>query len=177
MTKPIPQQPAVERISSIVDWIVSTTCALIFGTMTVVVILGVFFRYVLNIPLTWSEELARYLMIWGASLAISIGVRENEHVGLTIVYDALKTKAAKKMLSTVVFVVVAAFLAFMTILGTGMALEAGKRFSAGLGISMFLPTLAVPLSMVLALVQLILTYITRMSQNLDGPAVTSYIDI
>jgi len=44
----------------------------ITGTMTVVVLAGVFFRYVLEAPLPWSEELARYLMVWGASLGASV---------------------------------------------------------------------------------------------------------
>ena len=39
--------------------------ALVFiGVMTLVILLQVFFRYVLNAPLSWPEEAARYLMVW-----------------------------------------------------------------------------------------------------------------
>src|SRR6185503_8800510 len=38
------------------------------------VILQVFFRYVLNSSLSWSEEAARYLFIWAAVLGFSSSV-------------------------------------------------------------------------------------------------------
>lgn len=46
------------------------------------VIAQVFFRYVLEQPLPWSEELARYLMIWVACLAGSEAYRMKSHVGV-----------------------------------------------------------------------------------------------
>ncbi|MBS3918195.1 MAG: TRAP transporter small permease subunit [Deltaproteobacteria bacterium] len=62
---------------------------IITGAMTVSVLLGVLFRYVLKAPLPWSEEMARYLMIWGVSLGASIAFREGSHVGITILVDRL----------------------------------------------------------------------------------------
>ena len=53
--------------------------------------LGVFFRYVVPLPLTFTEELARYLMIWMALLAVSSGIVYREHIGVTFVYDRLPT--------------------------------------------------------------------------------------
>lgn len=40
----------------------------------VLVVLQVFFRYVLNSSLSWSEEAARYLFIWAALLGFSSSV-------------------------------------------------------------------------------------------------------
>ena len=40
------------------------------GVAMLLAVLGqVVFRYVLNKPLPWSEELARYMMVWIASVA------------------------------------------------------------------------------------------------------------
>jgi len=64
--------------------------------MTIDVLLGVFFRYVLNLPLNFTEELARYLMIWGASLAISLGISGGEHVGLTVLLDSMKNRKQER---------------------------------------------------------------------------------
>ena len=47
--------------------------ALLAVTVTLV-ILQVFFRYVLNSSLSWSEEAARYLFIWAAVLGFSSSV-------------------------------------------------------------------------------------------------------
>ncbi len=177
MSEPNALTKASERLSLLVDRAVSSVCALIFGAMTITVLLGVFTRYVLNAPLSWTEETARYLMIWGASLAISIGVRENEHVGLSILYDAIKSVKARKALTTIVFVLVAAFLVFMTILGVGMTVEASTRMTMALGITMFIPTLAVPIAMVLALVQLVFAYLVAINRDMGREKAFTVIDI
>jgi TRAP-type C4-dicarboxylate transport system permease small subunit len=60
---------------------------LLFGlgfTMTVVVAVQVFFRYVLNQSLFWSEELARYLLVWLSFLGTSVAYRRKAHPGIDI---------------------------------------------------------------------------------------------
>ncbi len=151
-----------EKISVVVDKIAGFLASALFGAMTVAVLVGVFFRFVLNSPLSWPEEVSRYLMIWGASVAVSIGVRENEHVGLTILLDALKSPVLKKLLSTIIFLIVLSFLVFMFVYSAGMAFEARTRYTMALGITMFLPTLAVPVSMALAAIQLVLAWLALM---------------
>jgi len=64
---------------------------LLFGlgfTMTVVVAVQDFFRYVLNQSLFWSEELARYLLVWLSFLGASVAYRRKVHPGI----DVLKAK-------------------------------------------------------------------------------------
>ena len=52
--------------------------------MTVTVLAGVFFRYVVRAPLGWSEELSRYVMIWMALLSVALCIWRHEHVGVTM---------------------------------------------------------------------------------------------
>jgi len=69
------------------------------ATIAVTVVLGigfvlslllqVFFRYVLNTPLSWSEEVAVFCFIWSMLLAGSLGVRERFHVRLTFILERL----------------------------------------------------------------------------------------
>jgi TRAP-type C4-dicarboxylate transport system permease small subunit len=54
-------------------WERGTAVALLAVTVAIVV-LQVFFRYVLNSSLSWSEEAARYLFIWAALLGFSSSV-------------------------------------------------------------------------------------------------------
>ena len=58
------------------------------------VIVGVFFRYVLNNSLSWTEELARYLMVWFALLGMGLALKENEHVSVAFFLDRMPQKAA-----------------------------------------------------------------------------------
>jgi TRAP-type C4-dicarboxylate transport system permease small subunit len=62
---------------------------MLFGlglTMALVVAAQVFFRYVLNQSLFWSEELARYLLIWLTFLGASVAYYRKAHPGVDILY-------------------------------------------------------------------------------------------
>jgi TRAP-type C4-dicarboxylate transport system permease small subunit len=52
----------------------------LMSTMTAIMILQVFMRYVLGNSLSWSEEAARYLFIWLIYIAISFGAQEMKHI-------------------------------------------------------------------------------------------------
>lgn len=169
----------VHRLSSRIDRIVSALCAVLFGAMTLDVIIGVLFRYIARNPLNFTEELARYLMIWGASLAISLGISAGEHVGLTVIMDSLKNMKARKVLSLLVNIIVFAFLVFMLVYSIFATVEARTQFSTGLGITMVLPKLALPVSMAVAAVQIVLVTIMILADP-EGKLKTSaagYIDI
>lgn len=47
-------------------------CALVF--------LHVVLRYVFNEPLSWSDEIAQYMMLWSVYLSVSWAVRERAHI-------------------------------------------------------------------------------------------------
>jgi TRAP-type C4-dicarboxylate transport system permease small subunit len=53
------------------------------------VILQVFVRYVLEMSLIWTEELARYVMIWGAFVGAWLGVRKKAHFSIDTVAGQL----------------------------------------------------------------------------------------
>ncbi len=75
--------------------------------MIINVSMGVFYRYVLNNPLAWTEELARYLMIWFAFIGMSLAMKEEMHVGITVFIDMLpaKLKIVLKILGNILIMV------------------------------------------------------------------------
>lgn len=46
------------------DKILSIACAVLLTFMTVLVLIQVFSRYILNSPVAFTEELVRYSLIW-----------------------------------------------------------------------------------------------------------------
>ena len=54
--------------------------------------LQVFFRYVLNEPLIWPEEIARFLFIWVTYLGLVKNIRENEHYRIDFILNRLSAK-------------------------------------------------------------------------------------
>ncbi len=148
----------MDRISRGVDALASAICAVFFGAMTVSVLLGVFFRYVINSPLSWTEEVSRYLMIWGASVGISLGIRADEHVGLTIVLDSIKSRTVRMVFHTVIFLLVLGFLGILFLYSVRMALDARYMQTQALGVPMYVAYAALPVSSALAAVQLALMF-------------------
>ncbi len=66
---------------------VDRLCVLLLTLLVLDVWLGVLVRYVVPLPLTFTEEAARYLMIWMALLAISSGIVHREHIGVEFLFD------------------------------------------------------------------------------------------
>lgn len=100
---------ALERISrSVNHWVEYVLFGLGFA-MSVVVAVQVFFRYALNHSLFWSEELARYLLVWLTFLGASVAYRRHIHPGIDIVYARMPTSIQRTIsifihvISTVLF--------------------------------------------------------------------------
>jgi len=65
-----------------------------FLIMFVSFVVQVFFRYVLNNPLTWTNDLIVVGFVWTVLLGACYTMRLKKHVKFTMVYDALKPKTA-----------------------------------------------------------------------------------
>ncbi|MCF7936527.1 MAG: TRAP transporter small permease [Synergistales bacterium] len=122
--------------------------------MTVTVLMGVFFRYVLHSPLGWTEELSRYVMIWMALTSVALCIWRHEHVGVTMLVKRLPLRLGK----AVIFVsngLVLFFLYILTRYGFAMA-EGGKsQIATGLHTTMYWWLMAVPVSGLLCMVMLV----------------------
>ena len=143
---------AIRKLAWVVERTAAIPCMCAIGMMTIIVIIGVFFRYVLANPLGWTEEASRYLMIWAASLAVSMGIMKGEHVGITFV-----TRKFPPMLnrwcSVGVNLAILFFLWVLTQRGYDMALNGKNQISSLLGISMIWSLAAIPVAGFLAMLQ------------------------
>lgn len=54
----------------------------LFTIMSIVTLIQVLFRYVFKLPLSWTEELARFLFVWVVFLGSAVSVKELGHVGV-----------------------------------------------------------------------------------------------
>lgn len=62
--------------------------------VTIVVLIGVFYRYILNDPLSWTEETARYILIWTTLLATSVTIKERKTIRLITIIKRVPEKNA-----------------------------------------------------------------------------------
>lgn len=68
---------------------------LILSVMSFLVIWQVIARFILKAPLSWTEESARYLMVWLTFLGASIGFKQGAHIGVTAFLQILPRKLRK----------------------------------------------------------------------------------
>ena len=69
------------------DKILSIACAILLSFITILVLIQVFSRYVLNSPVAFTEELVRYSLIWTGFIGAAYAFSTREHMSLTLVRD------------------------------------------------------------------------------------------
>jgi TRAP-type C4-dicarboxylate transport system permease small subunit len=62
------------------------------GVMLFIMLLNIMMRYLLLIPINWSDELNNYLFIWSGFLACAYTTAEDGHVRVTLIWGALPKK-------------------------------------------------------------------------------------
>ena len=72
------------KLSLFISRIANGFVVVLISIMSVDILLGVFFRYVLIKPLPWSEDLGRYLMIGMALFGVGIVMQNRGHVAVTV---------------------------------------------------------------------------------------------
>ncbi|MGA9917678.1 TRAP transporter large permease subunit [Paraburkholderia sp.] len=82
-------------LTTAVDWVmhgVGAVAACLVVAETVILLCGVIFRYGLNQPLIWSDELASILFSWLAMLGAVLALHRGAHMRLTAIVTRLPEK-------------------------------------------------------------------------------------
>ncbi|MBM7649694.1 TRAP-type C4-dicarboxylate transport system permease small subunit [Bacillus ectoiniformans] len=72
-------------------------CISLFSLMVLLVSLQVFSRFIFNLPLEWSEELARFVFIWLVYISISLAAKHNQHLKMEMGQKILSKKLGNKI--------------------------------------------------------------------------------
>ena len=136
-----------------INKLVEVTCVGLLVLLVLDVWLGVLVRYVIPLPLTFTEELARYLMIWMALLAVSSGIAYREHLGVEFVFSRLP--AGFRRLLAVAFDAIG-FIFFFVLFwyGIGFAERGFSRVTMIYAIPKGYPYLGIPLAAFFACIQI-----------------------
>ncbi len=131
------------------------TCILLFMLMVALIGAQIAMRYLFNDPLVWSEELARFAMIYLAFLAGALAIRHNQHIRVTGLFRfSRRTARAIATAGTLVTVSGLSVLAWQGWLITG---KTARQTSTALGLTMDYVYIAIPAAAVLMLLGLLLS--------------------
>ncbi len=143
-------------VSKGINWVVERVCVLLLVLLVLDVWLGVLVRYVVPLPLTFTEELARYLMIWMALLAVSSAIVYREHIGVELLFRQFP-EGMRRWLAVGFDLLALVFFGVLFWYGLDFVERGFRRVTMIYGIPKAYPFMAVPLAAGLACVQLILT--------------------
>lgn len=119
--------------------------AVIFSSaaMTFLLIIQVFLRYVLRTSIPFSEELARYLMIWVVFLAAGLALKEDAHINIRVLVDRLRGRT-RLWLNLVAQILLLAFLVLLMVETIAVLPYQRVQIILSMGISIFWFYLAIP---------------------------------
>jgi C4-dicarboxylate transporter, DctM subunit len=80
-----------------IDWVV----ALSLMVMVVVVFLQVVYRYVFASPITWSEEMARFIFVWITLLGTFLALKSKNHISIETFLHRFFSPGAQSFVSAV----------------------------------------------------------------------------
>ncbi len=157
-------RPLAERMERVQTWLTFGFIAV----LTVAVSVQVFVRYVLQKPLfLWSEELARFILVWMVFLGIGVGVKNDAHFAMDVLPSALGKKwgALVRLFNDLCMGVILVLLLLAGIRFTYFGLY---QNSPNMEILMFWVFLSIPLGAVLSLTYLVERMQSRFRQMRGG---------
>lgn len=113
--------------------LILTICSLLFIVIMFTTVAGVFFRYVVGTPLIWSDELARFSLIWMVFLGAGVVSFKDKHLFVDFIYEYASPKIAS-ILKSFTVVVVLGFLLTLVIFSFDLLRVAGYNTSPALDI-------------------------------------------
>ena len=128
------------------DKFLSIACAVLLSFMTILVLIQVFSRYVLNSPVAFTEELVRYSLIWTGFIGAAYAFSTREHMSLTLVRDKFTGKAHTALLVAIDGLILLLAIFVITIGGFKLAVFSNSGFSSLSGLPRSLVYSIAPIS-------------------------------
>lgn len=157
-----------ERIDSILTGIEEKVIFALLASMLVVVFMAVVNRFFFQWPMSWAEEVARYLMIWAAFIGASLGVKHSVHISVDALVHAIPATAQRK-LELAVSVLGMSFCAWFSYIAIGFigSLINTGQLSPALRIPIYLAYASVPCGFILMSVRYLIktVYISLERKN------------
>ena len=155
-------------IDRTIIWVTSIVVTLLMMTMVLAILLGVFYRYVLNNALPWPEELSRFTMIWVTMLGAGLLMRYGGHIAIMFLITRLD-KWQRAVVMWMGRILVILLLIMLLWLGADMTHRTKRQSSAALEWSMAVPNFAIPLGAALMLYHIGVAIIRREDRGVPPP--------
>ena len=88
---------SLKKIVKTLDRILDTICVLSLVSLAFIVSFQVAMRYIFSKPLSWTEELARFLLIWLIYIGCIAAMRDRKHITIDIIRNVVSKSTSRKV--------------------------------------------------------------------------------
>lgn len=135
----------IDKALEVVFKIMKVLLVIILVAMTGILMAHIFFRYVLNNSLTWSEELLKIMLVWFGMLSVAVLAARREHVAI-VVFKGLMPKKVQDFLTKLTQLLIVGICVLMFVIGVQYCVKAGFRLTPALRIPYTWAYAAIPVA-------------------------------
>ena len=160
----------------LLDRVLFLAIGLLLAAMVVTVTIQVVFRYLVQDPPVWTEEVARYLFAWEIFLATGLAFGRGSHIVVDAMLMAVPD-CGKRLLLILSNLLVLGFLLLLLRFGVTMVQMTSNTFSAGAEINMGLVYASLPTGAAISSLYVLLRLIDLLSgRDLSSKQKTMLVD-
>ena len=123
-------------------------------------------RYLISASLTWSEELARYSLVWITFLGAGMAFKRGAHMGLAAMVKTFSPKSQVVVKLLTLFVTIG-FLIIVTLKGIELAFFNLDQHSPAMGLPMGIIYFAIPTGCLIMLVHVVKELLALLTNRSD----------
>lgn len=116
----------------------------IVAVLAIILISAVFWRYVLNSAISWSEEGSKYLMVWLTFLGAPIALRHFAHINIDLLIKALPPRL-RQFMHLFISIIIITTMAILFWKGIGFTQLGARQVASSFNFSMLYMYIAVPI--------------------------------
>jgi TRAP-type C4-dicarboxylate transport system permease small subunit len=137
-------------VGSLLQWSLEAVLCAILVSMAMVLFGQVVFRYLLHMPLSWSEEVARFLLMWAGMLGAAYAFKTRAHFALGYLAQRVRPRW-RKLFVIVNTLAMSGFLAVFVWSSLELVVDASTNIAPGSQLPMAVPYAAAPVGGLLIL--------------------------
>ncbi|MFS0644086.1 TRAP transporter small permease [Siminovitchia sp. 179-K 8D1 HS] len=159
----------LHQLSNIVYQIEKLLAIALCSAMLISLSAGVLYRYILNLPLTWSDETAIFSLVWLTFIGGSMSIKRQDSAAVSIFMDKLKGKLRQTLFGLGI-AVLAAFLIYIFYLSLTWLSSSNIAIqrSSAMGMPMIYAYASIPVSFFFMIIHTLELFINNFKSSEGG---------
>ncbi|MBM7714299.1 TRAP-type C4-dicarboxylate transport system permease small subunit [Bacillus thermophilus] len=159
----------LHRLSDILYQVEKQLAIVLCSVMLISLSAGVLYRYVLNSPLTWSDETAIFSLIWLTFIGGSMSIKRQDSAAVSIVMDKLQGKLRQALLGIGIvvmtgFIIYIFYFSLIWLSSSNIAIQR----SSSMGMPMIYAYASIPVSFFFMMIHTIELFVNNLKNSEGG---------